>query len=227
MKVKALSLALLAAALLATGCKTTSSTSSSSGSGLPSAGGGTSSGGMPAGSMPGGSPPGGGSSGTSSGSSSSSDTSSSSGSGSGEGGKSVEVLDGELDESLEDFDGRVSGAGADSGAIDILDPSGRNTGGISAGVPVFEDAEIGSGDVENAEIEERANEGYEGAEGEGDTMASAAGAAGAENIPVPDDVGDAQGDDIVLRQIREAAMKEPDPVLREKLWDEYRRIKGQ
>jgi hypothetical protein len=30
----------------------------------------------------------------------------------------------------------------------------------------------------------------------------------------------------VLRQIRDAAMNERDPVLRDKLWDEYRRIRG-
>jgi hypothetical protein len=43
---------------------------------------------------------------------------------------------------------------------------------------------------------------------------------------VPEDIGEGRNDDIVLRQIREAAMNERDPVLREKLWDEYRRIKG-
>ncbi|MEC7464343.1 MAG: hypothetical protein VX809_07000, partial [Pseudomonadota bacterium] len=32
-------------------------------------------------------------------------------------------------------------------------------------------------------------------------------------------------DDIVLRQIREAAEKETDPVLKGKLWEEYRKIK--
>jgi hypothetical protein len=42
---------------------------------------------------------------------------------------------------------------------------------------------------------------------------------------VPEDIGDGQGDNIVLRQIRDAAMQESDPILREKLWDEYRRIK--
>jgi hypothetical protein len=46
-------------------------------------------------------------------------------------------------------------------------------------------------------------------------------------IPIPDDVGDGRQDDIVLRQIREAAMNEKDPVLRERLWDEYRRIRDQ
>jgi hypothetical protein len=49
---------------------------------------------------------------------------------------------------------------------------------------------------------------------------------GEDIIPIPGDVGDGRNDDIVLRQIREAAMNERDPVLREKLWDEYRRIKG-
>lgn len=39
----------------------------------------------------------------------------------------------------------------------------------------------------------------------------------------PPDEGD---DDIVARQLREAAEKETDPVLREKLWQEYRRYKS-
>ena len=39
---------------------------------------------------------------------------------------------------------------------------------------------------------------------------------------VPPDVGDGADDDVVARQIREAAMNEADPVLREKLWEEYR-----
>jgi hypothetical protein len=42
---------------------------------------------------------------------------------------------------------------------------------------------------------------------------------------VPDDIPDGQDDDIVARQLRELAMAETDPVLREKYWDEYRRYK--
>ena len=42
---------------------------------------------------------------------------------------------------------------------------------------------------------------------------------------VPQDVGDGSDDDVVARQIREAAMNERDPVLREKLWQEYRNYK--
>jgi hypothetical protein len=41
----------------------------------------------------------------------------------------------------------------------------------------------------------------------------------------PPDVGDGADDDVVARQIRRAAESEPDPALREKLWDEYRKYK--
>lgn len=42
----------------------------------------------------------------------------------------------------------------------------------------------------------------------------------------PEDIPDGRDDDIVARQIREAAVKEEDPGLREKLWAEYRTYKG-
>jgi hypothetical protein len=42
---------------------------------------------------------------------------------------------------------------------------------------------------------------------------------------IPADIPDGQDDDIVARQIREAAMKETDPELRAALWEEYRRYK--
>ena len=44
--------------------------------------------------------------------------------------------------------------------------------------------------------------------------------------PIPDDVPDGRDDDIVARQLREAAMQEKDPVLREKLWAEYKKYKN-
>jgi len=45
--------------------------------------------------------------------------------------------------------------------------------------------------------------------------------------PPPEDIPSGNDDDVVARQIREAAMRETDPVLREKLWDEYRKYKNQ
>ena len=38
----------------------------------------------------------------------------------------------------------------------------------------------------------------------------------------PDDIPDLVSEDIVAKQLREAALSEDDPVLRERLWDEYR-----
>ena len=45
------------------------------------------------------------------------------------------------------------------------------------------------------------------------------------NINIPPDLVNSKGDDVVARQLREAAIKEKDPALREKLWDEYRKYK--
>lgn len=45
-------------------------------------------------------------------------------------------------------------------------------------------------------------------------------------VEVPEDIPDASDDDIVARQLREAAMNEPDPELREALWEEYRTYKS-
>lgn len=51
------------------------------------------------------------------------------------------------------------------------------------------------------------------------------GTQGDDRSRVPPDVGDGSDDDIVARQLREAAMEENDPELRERLWDEYREYK--
>jgi hypothetical protein len=45
------------------------------------------------------------------------------------------------------------------------------------------------------------------------------------NSNIPSDISDGSDDDIVARQLREAATAEQDVVLREKLWDEYRKYK--
>lgn len=43
---------------------------------------------------------------------------------------------------------------------------------------------------------------------------------------VPPGVGTGEDDDLVARQLREAAEKETDPELREKLWKEYQDYKS-
>lgn len=43
---------------------------------------------------------------------------------------------------------------------------------------------------------------------------------------IPKNIPDARDDDIIARQLREAAMQEEDPELREKLWQEYTKYKN-
>ena len=55
---------------------------------------------------------------------------------------------------------------------------------------------------------------------------SSGGRQGQPTYPPPDDIPSGRDDDVVARQLREAAMTEPDPELREALWDEYRNYTG-
>ena len=220
---------------------TSSSSSSSSGG---SSGGGSSGGGSSGGGSSGGGTAGGGSAGGDSASGGSAGGDSADGGSAGgdsadgdsAGGESIEDLDEALDASLDNFDDSVlAGGSSGTGDIDILSPTGSSGGGVDSDEPLFEEGGEGASDS-SAAIEQRA---AEGAPPGADGADGAAGAAGAnqasasqtpedgEIIPLPDDIDDGQGDDIVLRQIRDAATKERDPVLREKLWDEYRRIKNQ
>jgi hypothetical protein len=84
-------------------------------------------------------------------------------------------------------------------------------------------------DAEAGEQAEQGEKGRNGAEGE-DQVASAETAGGsgghAGKTNTPSDIGDGKDDDIVARQLREAAENEQDPELREKLWDEYRIYKS-
>ena len=99
----------------------------------------------------------------------------------------------------------------------------------------------GAGDAGMADGAEGAEgaEGTEGATGEygaesaGGRGASAGNAGGAGpgsrrqqgGQGTPRDIPDGSDDDVVARQLREAAEKETDPELKEKLWEEYRKYK--
>ena len=210
---------LMAIAILTIGgCTLPEQMSSSSGGG--SAGGGSSGGGSSGGGSSGGGSSGGGSSGG--------------GSSSGGGGVSIDDLDAELDTSLDDFDSRVGGSGGSSN-IDVLDPMGGGGSTYDSSQAVYEELDSGGDSVAERAEQGPGGESSDGAaSGESSAESSGGGAgnggpggASGAASPLPDDIGDGQGDNIVERQIREAAMRESDPVLREKLWDEYRRVKGQ
>jgi len=92
------------------------------------------------------------------------------------------------------------------------------------------DGATGSGDGSRGGLESVGT----GDEGEGQAGGSsqqgggsgtAIGSTGSGPRTIPPDIPDGSDDDIVARQIREAAMKETDPELREALWEEYRQYK--
>jgi hypothetical protein len=84
----------------------------------------------------------------------------------------------------------------------------------------------GGGSVGGATDTGGASTGNTGEEGDSSGAAGGSGPGAAGSDRVPADIGDGSDDDIVARQLREAAMAEEDPELREKLWEEYRRYRA-
>ena len=151
------------------------------------------------------------------------------------------VLDDALGRGYEEFDGLIiaerararrqsNEAGSDPGGMNE-DPSAGSGGGGAGpqggGRPAMpgEGGAGGGGQV-------IARGGQEGQPQAGGSGASTGGLRGGpagddtETYPVPEDIPEGRDDDVVARQIREAAMTESDPELREALWDEYRRYTG-
>ncbi len=143
------------------------------------------------------------------------------------------ALDAELDASLGDFDEMLlreqeqladkartaeaaggGGAGGTAGAQSYAGDAGAASDTFST------QGEIGAGAPDAADAAET---------GEGPVAAAGGYSKTAQQegkSPAPADIPDGGDDDIVARQLREAAEKETDPALREKLWDEYRKYKN-
>ena len=96
-------------------------------------------------------------------------------------------------------EGFGSGSGGGGGGVDLGEQAG---GGSGSSVAVVNDAmaprESPVAGMSQEEVRER----------------------------TPEDVPMTADDDIIARQLREAALAEEDPELRERLWDEYRKYKG-
>lgn len=146
----------------------------------------------------------------------------------------------ENDEPLYD-DGGLEGSGGQEGESGVIEnegiaqraaqgaDSGSQSGGQQGSASGSEGAESGSqsdGQEGSASSSAGGASGASSADGQ-QAGSNSAGDGASSVIPVPEDVGDGRNDDIVLRQIREAALNEKDPVLRERLWEEYRRIRDQ
>ena len=156
----------------------------------------------------------------------------------------VAMLDAELGSSLSEFDEKLlreqqelaeksrtaatgdSGAEAEGGAgksAEAGEGQGQNAdsdAGESAGESAADSTAPG------AESGQESQAG-ESREDDSEQVASAGGIGGSTpKNPVPPDIPDGKDDDIVARQLREAAENEQDPELRDKLWEEYRKYRN-
>ena len=130
----------------------------------------------------------------------------------------VAILDRQLEESTRDFDGiiydeeqRQREAARDRAA------QTAQTSGSSAESMEGEEPEFGGGGMASA---------GSGSVGGGIGGRNGGPPADGAKYPPPADIPSGKDDDVVARQLREAAMREPDPAIREKLWAEYRKYKG-
>lgn len=139
----------------------------------------------------------------------------------------VEGYDRELEEQMQVFDGIILGRRQETIARSNEDGADVGSGqgnGAYMGESGYESAPLlttasRSEDPNNMQTRGRLPD-APGDNREGDYQNSSG---GGDNIP--NDISDGSDDDIVARQLREAAMAEQDPELREKLWDEYRKYK--
>jgi hypothetical protein len=128
--------------------------------------------------------------------------------------------DKELDAALEDFDGGIL---AEREVIRARSNEAAGNAGIPAGGTAANLPGGTSGTSTADSADPTAPPGARGIPSQRSAPpAPVAGASGR----IPEDIPDARDDDIIARQLREAAMNETDPELQEKLWEEYRRYKG-
>ncbi len=140
----------------------------------------------------------------------------------------VEILDRELDASMGVFDGVILSRRQEAiartnetGAGQTVIGNGADGTGGDAGsaAPPLLTAGSGAGDPNNNRTSGQLPD------AQSDNRQGEYSNQGSGNPNVPADISDGSDDDIVARQLREAAMQEQDPVLREKLWEEYRKYK--
>ena len=131
----------------------------------------------------------------------------------------VAILDRQLEESTRDFDGIIYDEEQRQ-----REAARERAATNQSTVTSAEDSEAGGG-------EEPDFGGGMASAGTGSVGGGIGGRSGAPppdgaKYPPPVDIPNGNDDDVVARQLREAAMREADPEVREKLWNEYRKYKG-
>jgi hypothetical protein len=140
------------------------------------------------------------------------------------------ILEGELNEQLGEFDDMILARRSAVIRQDDIEGSHAGTSGSGDG-----DGGAGTENAATAPVLVAMAKGSNGANSNsgggampalpGDNRQGEFSNADTRVAEIPADIPDGSDDDIVARQLREAAMKETDPKLREKLWDEYRKYK--
>ena len=146
------------------------------------------------------------------------------------------TMEGELNSELGEFDElllreqeRVRASAPRSEAGSVASGQGEGDGRGEAGSGETASGETGSGeagsDADRGQTGERVERGDSA--GTGDQPPTGAGGPGTQTAAKsqPADIPDGSDDDVVARQLREAAEKETDPELKKKLWEEYRKYK--
>ncbi|MFK8020694.1 MAG: hypothetical protein AB8B86_13045 [Pseudomonadales bacterium] len=147
-------------------------------------------------------------------------------------------LDDALDASLEDFDGVVLAGKDGARGMENSGAGSSSSGAASSGKGGGKGGASGAGGGQGggqSRIPPPPSESESSSGGSGGGGESAKGAKGGprgsnskgkQPNPAPADLQDGDDDDLIARQIREAAENEEDPELQEKLWDEYRKYKN-
>lgn len=142
-----------------------------------------------------------------------------------------------MDQALEDALGRVQDCRqkpADMGEGDTIPGSAATDlsgSGASADIAVHEsDAKAGQAKIDDTGSELNTTENMRVARPDNELSGAETSAQQRTgSMPagkLPEDIPPADNDNIIARQIREAASAEPDPEKQAKLWNEYRRYKG-
>lgn len=150
-------------------------------------------------------------------------------------GEQVAILDAELNAGLGEYDERLLREQERVKAATPLpdEISGGGGGGQGGGDGDGDGNGDGSGE-EGADAEAGSDASGSGAGAAGGDQTSpgsasrgagAGGGAQRSGSGTPPDIPDGSDDDVVARQLREAAEKETDPELKKKLWEEYRKYK--
>lgn len=136
-------------------------------------------------------------------------------------GEEVAILDAELERGMGEFDAMILEEQAAQRRADREAAANEPVQTASAeGVP-------GAGTSDNGYGREiGGGGGYSTGGGMGGPRGGGTMPKDAAKYPPPEDIPSGNDDDVVARQLREAAMREADPAVREKLWAEYRKYKG-